>query len=268
MCSECDCETEPKLSRPGESGYSWRSRDLGFTDGTPFWWFPYCEVCSRRKRAEREIQIKKNVREADIQRLKDGSGLGPKFQDAGFINYFTTLEAMKKGGKDQFTTEDVEKMRQVKDSIRTWAAKFKDHLDTGSSMIFLGDVGTGKNHLASAAMNHIMELFLKSCHFTSITRIFLEIKDTFHRKDVTELQVLNRYLSYDLLVLNELGLHIGSDFEFEKINWLINERIDQNKPFILISNLEFEELTPVIGSRLADRISSQEIFNFNWPSYR
>ncbi len=216
----------------------------------------------------REREIAKSVREATIQHLKDGSGLGPKFLGADFANFFTTRAVMENSGKDQFTTENLEKMKQVKDSVRTWAAKFQDHLDTGNSMIFLGDVGTGKNHLASAAMNHIMELFLGSCHFTSITRIFLEIKDSFSRKDVTELQILDRYLGYDLLVLNELGLHIGSDFEFEKINWLINERIDQNKPFILISNLEFEELEPVIGSRLADRIGSQEIFNFTWPSYR
>lgn len=210
----------------------------------------------------------KRARVRAVKRMKEGSGLGPKFQDATFDNFLCTRTEMKEAGKGQYGPDDFRRMKQIFGTIRDWAGNFRDHMETGLSLIFVGDVGTGKNHLSSAAMNYVMEKFVLPCHFTSITKIFLEIKDSYSRKDKTELQILERLLSYDLLVLNELGLHPGTDLEFEKINWLINERIDMNKPFILITNLELEDLKPIIGDRLTDRMASHKILQFGWPSFR
>ena len=200
--------------------------------------------------------------------MKGASGLGSKFQHATFDNFLCTRTEMKRAGKGQYGPEDFKRMKQILGVVRDWVGNFQDHMETGLSLIFVGDVGTGKNHLSSAAINYIIEKFVQPCHFTSITKIFLEIKDSYEHKGKTELQILRRYLSYDLLVLNELGLHPGTDLEFEKINWLVNERIDMNKPFILISNLGLEDLKPIIGDRLTDRMATHKILQFSWPSFR
>ena len=254
--------------KPNSSGYSWRAKDAGVVGNDQFWWFRSCEICLERRKQEKQKESARVTRLYFIDRLKAGSGLGAKFKEASFDNFLCTRTEMQKAGKGQYKPEHFRRMKQILGAMREWAEKFQDHKDTGSSLILVGDVGTGKNHLSSAAMNYIMEKFVSSCYFTSITKIFLEIKDSFNRKDKTELEILDRHLSYDLLVLNELGLHPGTDFEFEKINWIINERIDMNKPFILISNLKLKELKPIVGDRLTDRMAAHNILNFQWPSFR
>lgn len=268
MCSTCGYESEPRLILPTSFDYAWKAKDLGIIDNVPFWWFPPCAACRERKGAEQQKQEAKRLRNGAINRMKAESGLGPKFHDATFDNFLCTRMEMKKAGKGQYGPEDLKRMKQILGTVRHWAENFQNHMETGLSLIFVGDVGTGKNHLSSAAINYIIEKFVHPCRFTSITKIFLEIKDSYSRKTKTELQILRRYLACDLLVLNELGLHPGTDLEFEKINWLVNERIDMNKPFILISNLELEHLKPVIGDRLTDRMASHKILQFSWPSFR
>ncbi len=65
-------------------------------------------------------------------------------------------------------------------------------------------------------------------------------------------------------ILNEAG----TDYEFEKINYILNERIDQRLPFVLVSNLSSEQLALAVGDRLADRIAEHPVLNFKWPSFR
>jgi DNA replication protein DnaC len=201
--------------------------------------------------------------------MKERSGLGARFRDSTFDNFVVDLPGLKKLGKSQFRKEHLPVMRAVRDKVKEWADAFRSHLDTGLSLVMLGDVGTGKNHLSAAAVNHIIENFTQTCYATSITGVFLEIKDSYRdRSPISETQILDKLINVDLLVLDELGLHKGTDFEFEKINWIINERMNLLKPFIMLSNLSWQELTTMAGDRLADRIADCELIQFVWPSFR
>ncbi|KKN70477.1 hypothetical protein LCGC14_0430550 [marine sediment metagenome] len=227
-----------------------------------------CFKCLEDQDRVRDGEFAERRREARIKYLKSVSGLGAKWVDASFDSFKTDLDSLHKMRKVQYKPAYLPAMRNCKNAIMDWGSKFQDHRKTGRSLVVLGDVGTGKNHLTSALINYVIENFFTRCLFTSVTQIFLELKDSFSRSDVSEKSILDKFTSVGLLVVNEVGLNAGTDYEFEKINYILNERIDQRLPFVLVSNLSSEQLALAVGDRLADRIAEHPVLNFKWPSFR
>ncbi len=243
--------------------------DQGVKDRGPVWFGPAaCSECLAVQSRVREEESVERNRQARIKYLKSVSGLGAKWKDASFDGFKTDLDSLHKMRKVQYKPAYLPAMRNCKKAIMDWGVKFKDHRKTGKSLVILGDVGTGKNHLTSALINYLIENFFTKCLFTSVTQIFIELKGSFSRSDVSEKDILDKFTSVGLLVVNEIGLNTGTDYEFEKINYILNERIDQCLPFVLISNLSSEQLALAVGDRLADRIAEHPVLNFKWPSFR
>jgi len=241
----------------------------GVEDRGPVWFVPAaCPECLEAQERIRDREFTERNRQTRIKYLKSVSGLGDKWKDASFDGFKTDLDPLHKMMKVQYKNVHLLAMRNGKRSIMDWGRKFRDHMKTGRSLVILGDVGTGKNHLTSALINYVIENFFVQCLFTSVTQIFLELKDSFSRSDVSEKKVLDKFTSVGLLVVNEIGLNTGTDYEFEKINYILNERIDQCLPFVLISNLSSDQLALAVGDRLDDRIAEHPVLNFKWPSFR
>lgn len=166
-----------------------------------------------------------------------------------------------------YTKAHCKDMRYALESVRQWANLFAN--DMPRNMVFLGNPGTGKDHLACSCMLHLIKTQLKECMIISAQRLFMEIKQIYTEKG-SEIEYLDKIINLDLLIINELGLHKTTDWEFEKLNWLLNERVNNLKPFIVISNLTMKMLEGIIGDRLTDRLgeAGNQTINFTWPSFR
>ena len=137
------------------------------------------------------------------------------------------------------------------------------------SLILTGKVGTGKTMLGCAAINAIIAG--KSCRMVKMIDMFREIKETW-RKDspITELELIKKYSTVDLLVIDEAGVNYDSDTEKMFIFDIIDGCYQEMKPTIVITNLDMEELKKVMGDRVIDRLrdGGGEAVAFNWESAR
>ena len=88
--------------------------------------------------------------------------------------------------------------------------------------------------------------------------------------DVTESQVIADFAGYDLLIIDEVGVQTGTDAESKALFDVFNERYQNLKPTVLISNLDAEGFVQAVGRRIADRVKEDggEILSFDWESHR
>jgi putative replication protein dnaC len=72
------------------------------------------------------------------------------------------------------------------------------------------------------------------------------------------------------LIIDEVGVQSGTEAESRALFDVFNERYQNLKPTILISNLNAEDFVAAVGNRIADRIKEDggEFLFFNWESAR
>ncbi len=154
--------------------------------------------------------------------------------------------------------------------VQAYADDFAAVRKSGRSLILCGGVGTGKTHLAVGAVHQVV-----ASGYTALYAVLLDafrsIKDTY-RKDsqLSESTVLARFAAPDLLVLDEIGVQNGSDTERMLMFSILNERYNQMKPTILISNLAKGPLEAHLGERAFDRMreGGGRMVVFDWGSFR
>ena len=83
-------------------------------------------------------------------------------------------------------------------------------------------------------------------------------------------KVIDAFASPDLLILDEVGVQFGSEFEKQLLFDVLNERYEKLKPSILLSNIPSEQLSDYLGERVTDRLRENggALIGFNWDSYR
>ena len=150
-----------------------------------------------------------------------------------------------------------------------YAENFDLVLKEGRSAIFVGKVGTGKTHLAIGIALSIMQQ-QRSSLFVTVQRLIRRVKDSWHTKEETESQVIDVFASPDLLVLDEVGVQFGSEFEKQVLFDVLNTRYENRKPSILLSNIPKEQLSDYLGERVTDRLRENggKVIGFDWESYR
>jgi DNA replication protein DnaC len=141
---------------------------------------------------------------------------------------------------------------------------------SGVCLIFCGDVGTGKTHLAAGIAHVVLEQGGQAV-FSSVIRAVRSVKETYSKgAERTEAQALRDLVEPDLLILDEVGVQFGSDAEKLILFEIINGRYESRRPTIIISNLAIGELEKYLGARAVDRLreGGGKVVVFDWESYR
>jgi len=216
-----------------------------------------CPKCMKTKINK---QLKERDKQAALEReqrrwaAKIGSAAIPeRFKDRTLDSYVVKTSGQKKALA--FAKEYAENFDQV--------------IKTGRSAIFVGKVGTGKTHLAVGIALSIMQQ-QRSPVFVTVQRFIRRVKDSWRTKEETESDVINAFASPDLLILDEVGVQFGSEFEKQLLFDVLNERYEKLKPSILLSNIPSEQLSDYLGERVMDRLRENggALIGFNWDSYR
>lgn len=213
-----------------------------------------CPTCSAELRAEDERQ-QREKEQRDKQRRMDGlfnrSGIPARFADRTLASYKAT---------------DAGQKRALEISLRFANGFTKGH---GASMVFCGKPGTGKTHLA-CGIGRVLTESMHSVLFLTVLSAIRHIKETYRASSTrSESDAINDLLSPDLLILDEVGVQLGSEHEKMLMFEVINERYQECKSTILISNLNADELTVFMGDRVMDRFrESGAVVAFDWTSHR
>lgn len=217
-----------------------------------------CPVCveeQERREAEQERQAKAAQREDYLRQLRRNSGIPRRFADASFSGY-------------QPATHQAQANHAM---CRGYAEQFTSRLETGGGLVLCGKPGTGKTHLACAIGNHVIETLLRSVVYTSVTKLARTVKATYAKDaEQTEEDAIRSFVTPHLLIVDEVGAQRGSETELLLAQEIIDERYQDLKPTIIISNLTEGELARFVGERALDRMyeGGGAVLAFNWDSYR
>lgn len=138
-----------------------------------------------------------------------------------------------------------------------------------SNMIMVGACGTGKTHLGVAAVRYVVSKGFYARYVNSAD-MATEIADAWSRADDSEFNAIYRFADYKLLVIDEYGLHDRHENRLELVHKVITKRYELNKPTVIISNMQLNDLKIDLGDRIWSRLHEEGLYTveFDWADMR
>ena len=147
-------------------------------------------------------------------------------------------------------------------------------IEKGESILFIGDNGTGKSHLAQS-------LALMACqgeykaHYTTCSELINDLNSGVYEKTLDKR--MRKYINPELLLIDEMGhdrLELQVIKEAHLLFKVIDQRYKENKPLIFTTNIEEQDWPEFLGdpistSAILDRIFHHSVIvRIKGPSYR
>jgi DNA replication protein DnaC len=149
-----------------------------------------------------------------------------------------------------------------------------DFIRQNESVLFIGEPGTGKSHLARS-LGFIACKGRYKVFYTTCSDMLNDLNQGVYEK--TMLKRLQKYQLPDLLIIDEMG-HDRLELEITKEAHLlfkvIDQRYKQNKPLIFTTNVQEPDWADFLGDPISTKAILDRIFHhsikiqINGPSYR
>ena len=129
-------------------------------------------------------------------------------------------------------------------------------IDSRESIIFIGDCGTGKTHLATALAICACEQG-RRVRFTTLAQLTNELQEAQSQQELSRL--VARYSRFELLAVDELGYLALPEGAAELVFQVLSERHERGS-LIITTNLPFGEWTkvfpdPRLAKAVVDRLT-------------
>ena len=126
--------------------------------------------------------------------------------------------------------------------------------------IYSSTCGNGKTawslRLAQSYLDKIWHNTEITCKvlYISVPKFLLELKANISRPSAYIEHIHKYVLGADLVIWDDIGSKLGTEFEIENMLSIINNRLDSNKSNIYTSNVTPENLEQILGPRLSSRL--------------
>lgn len=210
-----------------------------------------CPACIEKER-ERQALEAKSARHAEfVATATSNSGLLGRFRSTTFANFNATTKPQ----------------RHALTTCRDFAAEAQR--GTWATLMLIGPPGTGKTHLGAAMVLDVIQRG-RGARYTTFRDLIRSLRATWRRDaEQTEEDVIADLASFPLLVIDEIGVSMGSEAELTQLFDVIDRRYQLGNPLVLVSNLTVPELRAALGDRLADRVREHStVVPCNWSSHR
>lgn len=220
--------------------------------------YSYADLLELRNSESKQLsdEIAQRRKDSSSKAIVGRSGILPIHQHCSIDNYIVNCQGQ------QYALE--------------YAKWFLDnfHSNNGSSFIFGGTTGTGKNHLSAAMCNALMAQGNR-CLVITVSELMMRLNSCYSEgARVTEEQFFDGMTKLDLLVIDEIGLGRtsvnASNNERLAINQIIDKRLCHLRPTGILTNLDQQGINDHLGVRIMDRMKNDngQWVEFNWPSFR
>lgn len=186
------------------------------------------ELEEKKRQEEYEEQMRR------INRLKEASMMDKKYREVTFDKY-----------------EVREENKKVFEMAKKYADRFQNMYKKNQGLLLYGPAGTGKSFTAACIGNYLLDN-AKPVIMTSFVKILQDIWE--NDREAEYITILN---SASLLIVDDLGTERETDYALEKVYNIIDSRVRANKPMIITSNLELNDMMEcedIRKKRIYDRI--------------
>lgn len=204
------------------------------------------EMC----RCFREELIRENIRT---------SGIGALIDRQTFDNF--DVESYRKDGDSVYS-----EMKRNFEKAKLYAENF-DRMR--GNILMMGKTGTGKTHLSTAMAGKIIAAGY-SVLYDSAQNIMNVFEDDRFRSTRGEEPKSEKFLSVDLLILDDLGTEFINSFTLSCLYNLINTRQNRGLATVISTNLSPTRLTEQYEDRIYSRIigADYDIWRFEGHDHR
>lgn len=151
----------------------------------------------------------------------------------------------------------------------------KSFIDNGNNLYICSSTpGNGKTSWAIKLLkSYILKIWPEAkleckCLFINVPKFLLELKSNISKKSDYIEYIQENILSADLVVWDDIATKSATEFEHEHLLSLIDNRLFNNKSNIFTSNILPQNLSLLVGDRLASRITQAKIVEFKGKDKR
>ena len=186
-----------------------------------------------------------------IRRGYESSGIGGLIDTQSFDTF--SLNYYKEGEQRDY-------MSYVLRSCREYAESFDPK--TSGNILFVGGTGLGKTHLSTSIAQIIIENG-NNVVYESAQNIFSDFETEQFSSKYTKGELSGKYLECDLLIMDDLGTEMATQFNQSCLYNLVNTRLNRKLPMIISSNItDPAELRKRYTERLSSRFFGEfKVFN-------
>jgi len=110
-----------------------------------------------------------------------------------------------------------------------------------AGLLFVGDIGVGKTHLAVGILKLLMREKSIPCLFYDYRELLKDIQNSFNPSvHETEMDVLRPVFETEILLIDELGAVKPTDWKWDTISDIINRRYNAQKTTLFTTNFPDE----------------------------
>jgi DNA replication protein DnaC len=158
-------------------------------------------------------------------KLEEQAGIPPLYQKASFSNFDVTKN-------NEIAERD---LRNVRHTVLTYANEFP--LPDKPGLLLIGEPGSGKTHLAVAALRKVIEKGFAGVFFdyqNLLERIYAGYNSA---SGASDREAYRFAMDTEVLLLDDLGAHRVNDWVEDTITSIITHRCNHKKPLIATTNL-------------------------------
>lgn len=218
----------------------------GITAGTMSKLFKLCGCDGMKAYLEDRtaiIDCKDRIRELDKRFERDRNTAWARLKSRGIGSRF--LEAT-------FESFDRDLMSKAYETALSYAQSFDKN--DGRGLIFTGNAGTGKTHLAAAIAGKIIDEYSLFVEFVSFVELLADIKAAFSERSGKDVMLEKRMKEAALLIIDDLGREKRSQFTDELLYRVVDFRYRNKLPLIITTNYDLKSLSERIDYAVLSRI--------------
>ena len=121
--------------------------------------------------------------------------------------------------------------------------------DEGLGLLFTGDNGVGKTHLAVSVLRELYTVKGARGEFWDFHELIREIKNSYNPETrTTELQVLSPVVETDILLLDDLGAWKMTDWMNDTLFFILNSRYMAKRATLITTNFQDVDVKAALGA--------------------